>query len=88
MVDNYYQIWDWENCPGSFLSKTSIKGGTWVVKYPFGYTFPLNEIHLSEHPEYEVELINVGTDNIVFIKDPNKFTDNLKSSILNNFYYT
>ncbi len=70
MKETYYKIWHWSECPNEIKFKTTLDAGTWVVKYPVGYVFPLSEINLSEHPDYEVESTTDGAYHIVFIKDP------------------
>ena len=71
MEEQYYKIWRWDECPKDIKFKTTLTHGTWVVKYPIGYSFPVDEINLSEHPEYELDLVQDGAYNLMFIQDPN-----------------
>jgi len=69
MSKTYYKIWRWVEAPAQLKAKTTLPSGSWVVKYPVGYAFPLNELNLNENPEWEVEVIQDGADWVTFIRD-------------------
>ena len=69
MSETYYKIWRWKDAPAYLKGKTSLNSGSWVVQYPVGYTFPLTEINLNEHPEWEVDVVQDESNWITFIRD-------------------
>ena len=69
MSETYYKIWRWKDAPAYLKGKTSLSSGSWVVRYPVGYVFPLNELNLNENPQWEVDICKCDADWVAFIRD-------------------
>lgn len=69
MSETYYKIWRWKDAPSYLKGKSSLSSGSWVVQYPVGYTFPLSELNLPEHPEWEIDIVQHEASWLTFIRD-------------------
>ena len=67
----HYTIWDWYDAPSNIRCHAPWDKGTRVVRVEPGYTFPHNEVLISEHPDWDVHVEEIGGVNYTFIRDEN-----------------